>query len=78
MTALDLVITVCSSVVHLAGALGRPTWVLTPFAPAWRYQLRGETLPWYPAAWLLRQPRPGDWASVVEAARRALGERLSK
>jgi hypothetical protein len=78
MTALDLVITVCSSVVHLAGALGRPTWVLTPFAPAWRYQLRGGTLPWYPAAWLVRQPRPGDWASVIEAACRALGERLSK
>jgi Tfp pilus assembly protein PilF len=70
--SLDLVITVCSTVVHLAGALGRPTWVLTPQAPAWRYQLEGQTLPWYPSARLFRQSTAGDWPSVITAAAAAL------
>jgi hypothetical protein len=65
MMALDVVISVCSTVVHLAGALGRPTWVLAPFAPAWRYQLRGETMPWYPASRIFRQSTPGDWSTVL-------------
>ncbi|HEY0338392.1 MAG TPA: glycosyl transferase family 8, partial [Burkholderiales bacterium] len=76
MMALDVVISVCSTVVHLSGALGRPTWVLAPFAPAWRYQLRGETMPWYPASRIFRQSTPGDWSSVIGTAADALREGL--
>lgn len=61
---LDLVITVDSAVAHLAGALGRPVWMLTPYAPDWRWGGLGEDTPWYPTMRLLRQPAPGDWDSV--------------
>lgn len=70
--AADLVITVCSSVVHLSGALGRPTWVLTPRVPAWRYRLDGEDMPWYPTVRLFRQQTAGNWAPVIERLRAAL------
>jgi tetratricopeptide (TPR) repeat protein len=65
MAGLDLVITVDTSVAHLAGALGVETWVLLPFAADWRW-LRGRSdSPWYPTMRLFRQPRPGDWEAVV-------------
>ena len=63
---LDLVITVDTSVAHLAGALGRPVWILLPFAPDWRWRLGTEDSHWYPTARLFRQSRPGDWVGVVE------------
>lgn len=63
--ALDLVISVCTAVVHLSGALGRPVWVLVPSIAEWRYLDRGETLPWYPSARLFRQTEPGHWQDVV-------------
>lgn len=67
VTALDQVISVCTSVIHLAGALGRPVWVMTPFAPEWRYGHSGTSMPWYPSARLFRQSHPHAWQDVVEA-----------
>jgi tetratricopeptide (TPR) repeat protein len=62
---LDLVVSADTSVVHLAGALGRPVWVLVPFSPDFRWLLGREDSPWYPTARLFRQPRLGDWESVI-------------
>ena len=67
--ALDLVVSVCTSVIHLGGALGRPVWVMVPFAPEWRYGLQGEAMPWYPSVRLHRQTDPGDWDAVMNRIR---------
>ncbi len=69
---MDLVVSVCTSVAHLAGALGRPLWVLLSFMPDYRWLLDRSDSPWYPTATLFRQPRFGDWGSVVEEARKRL------
>jgi tetratricopeptide (TPR) repeat protein len=61
----DLVIAVDTAAVHLAGAMGRPVWVLVPFAPDWRWTLQGETTPWYPTARLFRQTALEDWDGVI-------------
>lgn len=74
VSALDLVISVCTSVVHLAGALGKPVWVMAPYVPEWRYGLHGENLPWYPSVRMLRQPSPGAWQPVISGVEHALRE----
>jgi tetratricopeptide (TPR) repeat protein len=63
---LDLVITVDTSIAHLAGALGKPVWVLIPFAPDWRWLLRREDSPWYPTMRLFRQKRIREWSEVFD------------
>ena len=69
---LDLVISVDTSVAHLAGALGRPVWTLLPFAPDWRWLLHRSDSPWYPSMRLFRQPVPGDWRAVLRDVKREL------
>jgi hypothetical protein len=65
MMSLDLVITSDTAIAHLAGALGRPVWLALQFVPEWRWQMGRADSPWYPAMRLFRQPRPGDWQSVM-------------
>ena len=65
LTCLDLVISVDTSTVHLAGAMGIPVWTLLPFVPDWRWMTGRSDSPWYPTMRLFRQPQPGDWAHVV-------------
>jgi tetratricopeptide (TPR) repeat protein len=72
---LDLVISVDTSVAHLAGALGRPIWVLLSYAPDYRWLLDRDDSPWYPTARLFRQSATRDWAEVVERVRRELVSR---
>jgi len=75
IAALDLVITVDTSIAHLAGALGRPAWVLLPAAPDWRWLLNRNDTPWYDALRLFRQPIRGDWRAVIDAVIGSLSAR---
>jgi hypothetical protein len=70
--ALDVIITVDTSVAHLAGALGRPVWTMLPFALDWRWLLWRDDSPWYPTMRLFRQQRPGEWTSVIARVQIAL------
>jgi len=63
---LDLVISVDTAVLHLAGALGRPTWALLRYSPHWPWLLERDDSVWYPGMQLFRQPRPGDWKTVID------------
>jgi len=69
---LDLVITVDTSIGHLAAALGKPTWVILPNPPDWRWMLECDNTPWYPTMRLFRQPTPGDWEGVIEVVTQEL------
>ena len=66
---LDVVISVDTSVAHLAGALGKPIWLMLPFHPDFRWLRDREDSPWYPTARLFRQAEPGVWVDVVERIR---------
>lgn len=68
VSCLDLVISVCTSIGDLAGALNKPTWLLLSLAACWRWFLERNDSPWYPKARLFRQPKLGDWTSVIELA----------
>ena len=70
--ALDLVIAVDTAVAHLAGALGKPVWLLSRFDACWRWLRDRDDTPWYPTMRLFRQTAPGDWAGVVERVAEAL------
>jgi tetratricopeptide (TPR) repeat protein len=66
IVGLDLVITTCTSVAHLAGALGKPVWILLAYVADWMWLIGREDSPWYPTARLFRQPAPGAWSPVIE------------
>ncbi|MBV7499867.1 tetratricopeptide repeat protein [Achromobacter sp. ACM05] len=74
----DLLVSVDSSPVHLAGALNRPAWVLLPFLPDWRWLLQRSDSPWYPSLQLFRQPAPGDWKRVMHDVGQALATRFHR
>jgi ADP-heptose:LPS heptosyltransferase len=69
---MDLVISIDTSTAHLAGALGKPTWVLLAHVPDWRWLLDREDNPWYPSARLFRQSADTDWSGVLQR----IGEEL--
>ncbi|PPT05152.1 TPR repeat [Geitlerinema sp. FC II] len=75
---LDLVVTVDTSVAHLAGAMGKPVWLLLAKVPDWRWGLTGETTPWYPTMRLFRQRRRGEWETVLADLDRALRQWRSR
>lgn len=72
MQLVDLVITSDTSIAHLAGALGRPVWLVLKHLPDWRWMLGRDDSPWYPTMRIFRQPRPGDWPGVFERVAAAL------
>jgi len=75
---LDLIVSVDTSIAHLAGALHRPTWVLLPFAPDWRWMLNRNDSPWYPGMRLFRQPRRKEWKPVLDQVKSELEKLVSQ
>jgi hypothetical protein len=72
LAQVDLLISVDTSMVHLAGGLGVPVWMLSRFDGCWRWLEQRDDSPWYPSLRIFRQPSPGDWPSVVAEVRAAL------
>ncbi|MGB8366834.1 MAG: tetratricopeptide repeat protein, partial [Candidatus Babeliales bacterium] len=77
MEQIDLIITVDTAIAHLAGALGRPVWLLLPYATDWRWIVNRTTSPWYPTMRIFKQPKPFDWESVMKTVYDEL-ERIQK
>ena len=75
ISQLDLVICVDTAVAHLAGALGKPVWLMLQKDPDWRWMLEREDSPWYPTMRLFRQRGYGDWSEVIERVKVALEQR---
>ena len=75
--SVDLVISIDTSLAHLSAALGRETWLLLPFSADWRWLLERDDSPWYPTVKLYRQPKPGDWDSVLQRVAADLSRRFS-
>jgi hypothetical protein len=73
--AMDLVMSVDTSVAHLAGALGKETWILLPYSPDYRWMLETSNSPWYPTAKLFRQSAIGEWGSAINDIKKALQSR---
>jgi len=76
LSSMDLVITVDTAIAHLAGALGKPVWILLPYDPDWRWLTERDDSPWYPSAQLFRQTARGDWDGVIERVVERLRNRL--
>ena len=72
--ALDLTLSVCTALVDLAGALGRPAWVMAPVRSDFRYGLTGDTMRWYPSVRMFRQAHYGEWGPVMASVAAALKE----
>ncbi len=77
MAHLDLVVTSDTSIAHLAGALGRPTWLAVKHVPDWRWLMHGERSPWYPTMRLFRQSERGDWGPVFDRMAACLKDRMA-
>ncbi|MCG8564439.1 MAG: hypothetical protein MI747_05085, partial [Desulfobacterales bacterium] len=75
---MDLVISVDTSVVHLAGAMGKPVWTLLPYNADWRWLRSGETSAWYPSMTLFRQSELGKWDDVIKNVEKKLVQILSE
>ncbi len=69
---MDMVVSVDTAVLHLAGAMGKPVWALLPFAPDWRWMLKRQDTPWYPTMRLFRQKSPGCWPDVFDRVKNEL------
>jgi ADP-heptose:LPS heptosyltransferase len=72
ISRMDLVISVDTSVAHVAGAMGKPVWTLLPYLSDWRWMVDREDTPWYPTMRLFRQARQGEWGPVLERVAREL------
>ena len=78
MAGLGLVLTVDTSVAHLAGAMGVPVWILLPWCSEWRWLRHRTDSPWYPTARLFRQPGPNDWRGARRAGGRGAEGRIGR
>ena len=77
ISVLDVIVSIDTAVAHLAGALGKPTWILLPFSADWRWLIDRDDSPWYPTARLFRQSRAGDWDDAIQRVGRALVHRAA-